>query len=217
LADRSAEAVHAVAQELEEMGNPGLAVPMDVGEPGDIEGTVEQVVRTYGRLDTLVNNAGVRVNKRVLDHTLQDWESTFKINCTGVLLFCQAAARFMSQHGGGSIINISSQMAEVTHPSRVAYCASKAAVVQMTRVMAVDWAAYNIRVNTIGPGPTRTPFTEAALARGEMPVRTDQVPLGRMADPDEMIGAAIYLASDASSYVTGTFLIVDGGQSVHWR
>jgi NAD(P)-dependent dehydrogenase (short-subunit alcohol dehydrogenase family) len=128
-----------------------------------------------------------------------------------VFLFCQAAARFMRDHGGGSIVNISSQMVEVTHPERVAYCASKAAVVQMTRVMAVDWAEYGIRVNTIGPGPTKTPFTEAAIAAGAMPVLGDQVPLGRMAESDEMIGAAVYLASDASTFVTGQLIVVDGG------
>ena len=108
-------------------------------------------------------------------------------------------------------------MVEVTHPARVAYCASKAAVVQMTRVMAVDWAEYNIRVNTIGPGATKTPFTVAALSSGVMPVLAGQVPLGRMAEADEMIGAVVYLASDAASYVTGALLMVDGGQSVHWR
>jgi len=123
----------------------------------------------------------------------------------------------MRDHGGGSIINISSQMAQVTHPARVAYCASKSAVVQMTKVMAVDWAEYGIRVNTVGPGPTKTPFTTAALSSGAMPVTAGQVPLGRMAESDEMIGAVVYLASDAASYVTGAMLMVDGGQSVHWR
>jgi NAD(P)-dependent dehydrogenase (short-subunit alcohol dehydrogenase family) len=108
-------------------------------------------------------------------------------------------------------------MAAVTHPRRVAYCASKAALVQMTRVMAVDWAEYGVRVNAIAPGPTRTPFTSMASASGAMPVQADQVPLGRMAEPDEMIGAVVYLASDAASFVTGSVLTVDGGQSVHWR
>lgn len=217
IADRNAEPTQAVTRELETMGKPGLGLVTDVGDPAAIKRTVDHVTHKYGRLDVLVNNAGVRVHKRVLDHTLEDWEHVFRINTTGVLLFCQAAALFMRDHGGGSIINISSQMIEVTHPSRVAYCASKAAVVQMTRVMAVDWAPYKIRVNTIGPGATKTPFTVGALAVGDMPVTADQVPVGRMAEADEMIGAAVYLASDASTYVTGALLMVDGGQSVHWR
>ena len=217
LADRPQANLDAVARELEAMGKPGLPIAMDVGDAAAVERTVNAVTRQYGRLDVLVNNAGVRVHKPVLEHSLEDWEDTFRVNCTGVLLCCQAAARFMRDHGGGSIVNISSQMAQVTHPSRVAYCASKAAVVQMTRVMAVDWARYKIRVNTVAPGPTKTPFTNAAVAAGAMPVALDQVPLGRMAEADEMIGAVLYLASDGASYVTGASLVVDGGQSVHWR
>ncbi len=217
VADRNPEPLQAVTRELAAMGKPGLGIVTDVGDPAAIQRAVDQVTQTYGRLDVLVNNAGVRVHKRVLDHTLEDWEHTFRVNCTGVLLFSQSAVRFMRDHGGGSIINISSQMVEVTHPARVAYCASKAAVVQMTRVMAVDWAEYKIRVNTVGPGATKTPFTAAALSSGVMPVLADQVPLGRMAEADEMIGAVVYLASDAASYVTGALLMVDGGQSVHWR
>ena len=123
----------------------------------------------------------------------------------------------MRERGGGSVINISSQMAVVTSPDRVAYCASKAALNQMTRVMAVDWARYNIRVNAIGPGPVRTPFTSIADAQGQMPVSAEKVPLGRLARPDEIVGAALFLASDASTFVTGAFLVVDGGQSVLWR
>ena len=217
LLDRAAGGLQSVARELETLGRPGVALTLDVTDLGAIDGAVQRVAREYGRVDVLVNNAGVRVHKRVLDHTLEDWEHTFRVNTTAVLVLCQAAARVMREHGGGSIVNISSQMAEVTHPARVAYCSSKAAVVQMTRVMAVDWAEYRIRVNSIGPGPTRTPFTVAALEAGAMPVQADQVPLGRMAEADEMIGAVVYLASDASSYVTGTMLMVDGGQSVRWR
>lgn len=123
----------------------------------------------------------------------------------------------MRQQGNGSIVNITSQMAEVTSPFRVAYCASKAALVQMTRVMAVDWAEYGIRVNAVAPGPTRTPFTNAAANAGAMPINVEKVPLGRMAGSHEIIGAVQYLASSASSFVTGSVLVVDGGQSVHWR
>ena len=217
IADIAAERLRATVGELEVIGTPGLGIEMDISEAESIGATVDEVISKYGRLDVLVNNAGVRIHKRVLDHTLEDWERVFRINCTGVLLFSQAAALFMRQHGGGAIVNVSSQMARVTHPSRVAYCASKAAVAQMTRVMAVDWAPYKIRVNEVAPGPTRTPFTEAALAAGHMPVSADQVPLGRMGEPHELIGAVLYLASDASSYVTGATLTVDGGQSVHWR
>lgn len=214
--DRVDETAAAVARELELMGRPGLAVVMDVTDPAAIGATVDRVKRTYGRLDILVNNAGVRVHKRVLEHTQQDWEDVFNVNCTAVFMFCQAAAELMRDAGGGAIVNVSSQMAEVTSPYRVAYCASKAAVVQMTRVMAVDWASYAIRVNAVGPGPTTTPFTVQAAADGDMPVTDRKVPLGRMGRAEEIAASVVYLASEAASYVTGAFLIVDGGQSVHW-
>ncbi|MEO8848047.1 MAG: SDR family oxidoreductase [Casimicrobiaceae bacterium] len=214
--DLAEEGAQAVGRELEAIGKPGLPIVMDVTDAGAIRSTIDQVRRRYGRLDILVNNAGVRVHKRVLDHTQQDWEAVFSVNCTAVFLFCQAAAEVMRDCGGGAIVNVSSQMAEVTSPFRVAYCASKAAVVQMTRVMAVDWASYRIRVNAIGPGPTLTPFTEGAVAAGDMPVTDRKVPLGRMGRADEIAGSVVYLTSDAASFVTGAFLIVDGGQSVHW-
>ena len=215
--DVAEDALGELARELAAMGRPGLTLCVDLADSQAIAPMVAQVAEQYGHVDILVNNAGVRVHKRVLEHTLADWEHTFRINCTAPLLAGQAVADLMRNHGGGSIVNIASQMAEVTHPLRVAYCASKAALVQMTRVMAVDWAEYGIRVNAVSPGPTRTPFTSAASESGAMPVTPDQVPLRRMAEPDEMIGAVVYLASEASSFVTGAVLTVDGGQSVHWR
>ena len=211
------DALAELAGELVQMRRPGITLRVDLADAQAIAPMIAQVADQCGRVDILVNNAGVRVHKRVLEHTLADWERTFRINCTAPLLACQAAADLMRDRGGGSIVNIASQMAEVTHPLRVAYCASKAALVQMTRVMAVDWAEYGIRVNAVSPGPTRTPFTSAASESGAMPVTRDQVPLRRIAEPDEMIGAVVYLASPASSYVTGAVLTVDGGQSVHWR
>jgi NAD(P)-dependent dehydrogenase (short-subunit alcohol dehydrogenase family) len=214
---RTAEPLKEVERELEAMGHPGRAVRMDVGNHEDVSRLGEQVMERYGRLDILVNNAAVRVNKPVLEHTLEDWEYVFRINVTGTFLCAQMAARIMKNQGYGCILNIASQMATVTSPNRAAYCSSKAAVVHMTRVMAVDWARYNIRVNAIGPGPTKTPFIQAALDRGEMPITAEQIPLGRMAEADEMIGAAIFLASDAGSYVAGAHIIVDGGQSICWN
>lgn len=215
--DVAEDGLDELARELAALGRPGVTFCVDLADAQAIAPMVAQVAGQYGHVDVLVNNAGVRVHKRVLEHTLADWERTFRINCTAPLLASQAVADLMRTHGGGSIVNIASQMAEVTHPLRIAYCASKAALVQMTRVMAVDWAEYGIRVNAVSPGPTRTPFTRAASASGAMPVNADQVPLRRMADPDEMIGAVVYLASSASSFVTGAVLTVDGGQSVHWR
>lgn len=215
--DHNQETLLGVAHELKGAGTGASTIGLDVGDAEAITRAVRDVVARYGRIDVLVNNAGVRVHKPVLDHTLEDWEHVFRINCTGVFLLSQAVAAVMREGHGGAIINVSSQMAIVTSPYRVAYCASKAAVNQMTRVMAVDWARYKIRVNAIGPGPITTPFTESATAGGAMPVTPEMVPLGRMGDPSDIAAAAVYLASDAARFVTGTFLLVDGGQSVLWR
>jgi NAD(P)-dependent dehydrogenase (short-subunit alcohol dehydrogenase family) len=215
--DIDQRALRDVSSAVEALGRESLALVVDLSESMAIAPMVEQVVDRYGALDILVNNAGIRVHKRVLDHDIEDWEHTFRVNCTAPFVASQAAARSMRGKGGGVIVNVASQMAHVTSAHRVAYCASKAALVQMTRVMAVDWAEYGIRVNAIAPGPTLTPFTSGAKEAGVIPIVPEQVPLRRMADPDEMIGAVLYLASPASSFVTGAIVTVDGGQSVHWR
>lgn len=215
--DKEAAALAQVKSEIEKMERQVLSFAIDLADTDAISATVQETFAHFGPLDILINNAGVRVHKRVLDHSLDDWQQTLNVNCIAPFIASQAAANIMRQQGNGSIVNITSQMAEVTSPFRVAYCASKAALVQMTRVMAVDWAEYGIRVNAVAPGPTRTPFTSAAANAGAMPINVEKVPLGRMADPDEIIGAVQYLASSASSFVTGSVLVVDGGQSVHWR
>ncbi len=221
LVDIDAAALNDVAREIAQADGTARVYEQDLGEvqrdPGLPQNLVRDIVAQLGPVDILVNNAGIRVHKRVLDHTLEDIERVMRINSTVPLLLCQAAAQVMRAHGGGSIVNITSQMAEVTSPYRVAYCASKAALNQMTRVMAVDLAEYGIRVNAVAPGPTKTPFTNAASATGAMPVVADQVPLGRMGEAEEIVGAVLYFASSASSFTTGTVLTVDGGQSVRWR
>jgi NAD(P)-dependent dehydrogenase (short-subunit alcohol dehydrogenase family) len=215
--DIDERALGEVTSAIDAYGHPSLALAVDLGDLTVVASMVDQVVDRFGTVDILVNNAGVRVHKRVLDHSVEDWERTFRINCTAPLVASQAAVRTMRGAGGGVIVNVASQMAQVTSAHRVAYCASKAALVQMTRVMAVDWAEYGVRVNALAPGPTLTPFTSDAKRTGLMPIVPDQVPLGRVAEPDEMIGAVLYLVSPASSFVTGAIVTVDGGQSVHWR
>lgn len=217
IADRNEQALRTVADEATAAGRTMQSLTMDIGDPEAINRGIANLLERYGHIDVLINNAGVRVHKPVLDHTLEDWESVFRVNCTGPFLLCQASARSMRERNGGSIINISSQMAVVTSPQRVAYCASKAALNQMTRVMAVDWARFSIRVNAIAPGPIETPFTQMAQSADAMPIDAGMVPLGRLGTPGEIVGTALYLASDASSFVTGAVFLVDGGQSVLWR
>ena len=215
--DADPEHLPEVESLLRELGRPGLALPMDMRDQAAMQQLMDRVLGNYGRLDILVNNAGARAPKPALELTLEDWEYVFDVNVTAVFLLSQAAARIMKERGGGSIINVSSTNAVVVQPTRAAYCASKAAVLQMTRVMALEWAPYKIRVNAIGPGSILTPYTMAVIAAGKMRAAFENGPMGRAAYPDELIGTFVYLASNAASFVTGSFLVADGGGSLSWQ
>ena len=180
----------------------------------NIRESVAAVVRDFGRLDILVNNAGIRRRQPALEVTEEDWDAVVDTNLKGAFFCSQAAARPMIDQGYGRIINISSQLAVVAREDRAAYCSSKAGVANLTRVLALEWIKYGITVNAIGPGPTTTPGLQEADPRSPSEVQQDMsanMPLGRRMEPEELVGAAIYLASPSSSATTGHLLIVDGG------
>jgi 2-deoxy-D-gluconate 3-dehydrogenase len=167
-----------------------------------------------GRLDILVNNAGIRRRAPALDVTEADWDAVLDTNLKGAFFCAQAAAREMIPNGFGRIISVASQLALVGAPHRAAYCASKGGVVNLTRVLALEWAEYGITVNAIGPGPTTTPGLLEADTRDSDAVQADlalRMPLGRRMEAEELVGAAIYLASDSATATTGHLLVVDGG------
>ncbi|GAP53633.1 sorbose reductase homolog SOU2 [Arthrobacter sp. Hiyo6] len=189
---------------------------LDVNDSSSVH-AVDTVLAKYGRIDIAVNSAGVGLNKPTVETTDEEWFKVIDTNLSGVFRCCRSIGAAMIQHGGGSIINVASMSAHVVnHPQRqAAYNATKAAVIQYSKSLAVEWAADSIRVNTISPGYTATPMT--ALSRS-MPDRLEswnaRTPLGRIAQPSEMAGAVVYLASDASSFVTGSDIIIDGGYSL---
>ena len=196
------------------LGSVGRAYDLDVLDLENITGVTGRVVEDFGRLDILVNNAGIRIRKPALDVTERDWDAVIDTNLKGVFFCAQAAARQMISQGGGRIINIASQLAIVARPDRAAYCASKGGVANLTRVLALEWARYGITVNAIGPGPTATPGLLEADTRPPEEVREElaaHMPLGRRMEPEELVGAAIYLASPSAGATTGHLLIVDGG------
>jgi NAD(P)-dependent dehydrogenase (short-subunit alcohol dehydrogenase family) len=181
---------------------------------GNIRETIGEVVRDFGRLDILVNNAGIRRRQPALEVTEEDWDAVLDTNLKGVFFCAQAAARQMIPQGEGRIINIASQLAIVARPDRAAYCASKGGVANLTRVLALEWIKYGITVNAIGPGPTTTPGLQEADIRPEAEVELEMeahMPLGRRMEPEELVGAAVYLASPSANATTGHLLIVDGG------
>jgi NAD(P)-dependent dehydrogenase (short-subunit alcohol dehydrogenase family) len=205
IAGRTRDAGRATAEEI-----GAEYVPMDVTDSDSVDAAVASV----GRLDVAVNGAGTGLNKPTVDTTDDEFARVVDTNFAGVFRCCRAEGRAMLAAGGGSIVNIGSMSAHiVNHPQRQAvYNASKAAVVHYTRSLAVEWADRDIRVNSISPGYTETALTAVSRAIPERLASWEAgTPLGRIAKPEEIAGAAVYLASDASSYVTGTDIVIDGG------
>jgi 2-dehydro-3-deoxy-D-gluconate 5-dehydrogenase len=204
----------AVQRQIEDGGGRSAAYALDVLDLANIRETVDRVVRDWGRLDILVNNAGIRVRRPALEVTEEEWDAVVDTNLKGSFFCAQAAARHMIAQGGGRIINIASQLAVTALKDRAAYCASKAGVANLTRVLALEWVQHGITVNAIGPGPTETPGLRAADSRSAAELQQDlaaHMPLGRRMQPEELVGAAVYLASPSSGATTGHLLIVDGG------
>jgi NAD(P)-dependent dehydrogenase (short-subunit alcohol dehydrogenase family) len=173
---------------------------------------VAAVVREFGRLDIVLESAGISHRLNFLDLDPETWDRIIAVNLTGMFHLGQATARQMVKQGGGSIINVTSQLAEVARPERAAYVASKGGARSLTHAMAVDLAAHGIRVNAIAPGPTLTGLTRASYTDPEARRATEAViPLGRLGQPDDVVGAVLFLASDESLWVTGSTVTVDGG------
>ncbi len=213
LISRNLPALKRVAERISEMGRRSLAVKADIGIREDIDSAVEKVLNHFQRIDILVNNAGISpVLKRAEEITKGEWDQVVRVNLTGTFLSSQAFGRVMIKQMGGKIINITSVGGTVAFPRQAAYCATKGAIIQLTKALALDWARYNIQVNAIGPAYIETDLTEGM--RKSKVISEDllrKTPMGRFGKPEEIVGAAIFLASDASSYMTGQTIYVDGG------
>jgi 2-deoxy-D-gluconate 3-dehydrogenase len=213
--DRAGETLSTVTHS----GGTGHVRALDVRDLESISRCVESVVEQSGRIDILVNNAGVNVRKPALEVTESDWDTVLDVNLKGLFFMAQAAGRQMHAQdpAGGSIINISSIMGLGGYWDRVAYCASKAAVINMGRVLALEWGPQNIRVNAVCPNFVITPLTEPIFAKN--PEFTEDVmrrtPIGRLPTPEEIAAAVVYLASPGAASVTGQALTVDGGWTAH--
>ncbi len=195
-------------------GVEALAVAHRCPEPGSVRAAVETTTDTFGRLDILVNNAGISIWQAAEDMPYDDWLRVLDINLNGVFLCAQAAGRVMLEQGSGSIINIASMSGSIVNtPQRQSnYNASKAAVVHLTRSLAVEWAKRGVRVNSISPGPMATEMTRQYLDDPDYGgVWRAMTPMGRVGRPEELGPLVVFLASEASSFMTGSDIIIDGG------
>jgi NAD(P)-dependent dehydrogenase (short-subunit alcohol dehydrogenase family) len=213
LAGRRKDRIEQVAAAI---GDLAYAIPADVSEPSEILRLLDEAVTHFGGLNFLLNNAGVLHTGNAEQITEEQWDQTFNINVRAVWLLSRAALPPMRIAGGGSIINVASTLGLVGAPNRAAYAPSKGAVVQLTKSMAIDHGHENIRVNAICPSFVETELTAGILGQLSDPAaalrqRTAMHPIGRLGRPEDIAGLAVYLASDESSWVTGTILPVDGG------
>lgn len=207
---------HQTVETIRKAGGTAMFVQTDVIDPAQVEGLVQTTKTTYGRIDILYNNAGVNLYGKLTDTSVENWDRVMAVNVKSVFLCCKAVIPMMKEAGGGTIVNTASSAAIVGLRNLAVYTASKGAVLQLTKNLALDYAADQIRVNALCPGVTATEMTLKMIETSSDPAATRARydhgrPLGRMAAPIEIARAALFLASDQSSFMTGAYLIVDGG------
>ena len=218
LTSRNLPDLEVVADEIRKLGRKSLAVATHVGHIEQIQPLVDKVAAEFGKIDILVNNAGTNFFMPAIDMTERGWDAVMNLDLKCLFFLSQAVARVMKEHGGGKIINVSSTSGFKVQVPTGHYSIAKAGVIMATKVMALEWAQYNIRVNCIAPGAIETRLYDAIFAllpeeegRAQKEQAAKRIPMGRVGEPEEIADAMLFLASDASSYMTGQTFAVDGG------
>ncbi|MDO9516006.1 MAG: glucose 1-dehydrogenase [Syntrophales bacterium] len=212
IAGRTVEQLDSVAKEIAALGGKALTVVTDLTEQDQINNLVEETVKRFGRIDILVNNAARSFLRSLLDLREDGWDKVFDTNVKAAWLLSRAAARVMIEQKGGRIINITTVGAEKAELGMAAYGCSKAALKMLTRCMAREWAPFGILVNAVGPGLTRTDFSKPIWSNPDIAKHVESLlPMGRLAEPEEIVGSVLFLASDLANYITGHSIYVDGG------
>ncbi len=213
IAARELARAEAAAEGIRKKNFKATAAPVEVGDRKSVENLSAETVQKFGKIDILVNSAAMSLRKPLEEVTDEEWDAILTTNLTGIFLSCRAVGREMIKRQQGKIINISSNVAQVLQPGRGAYAVTKAAVSHLTRVLAFEWARYHINVNAVAPGPTLTEFNQKYFDEHpeDLKARIQSMPIGRMGQPRDHVGAAILLASPAGDFITGQTIFVDGG------
>lgn len=204
----------AAQRHADTVGNDSRGFRCDVSDPASVTATVDEVLAAFGRIDILVNSAGVAMLAPAEDLPLNAWDTTIDVNLKGTFLACQAVGRHMLDSGGGAIVNMASQAATVALDQHVAYCASKFGVVGVTKVLASEWSGRGVRVNCISPTVVLTELGHKAWDGPRGDELKKHIPVGRFAYPNEIAAAAVFLASEAAAMITGADLLIDGGYTI---
>jgi NAD(P)-dependent dehydrogenase (short-subunit alcohol dehydrogenase family) len=216
LCSRTFTEVEKLANEIIKMGRRAIAIQLDITETKQFKDFTDKVIKEFGRIDVLVNNAGINRQEWAEDFTEENWDLILNTNLKGPFFLAQAIGKIMIRQKFGKIINISSDAGSVGLPRRAAYCASKGGLNLLTKNLAIEWAKYNINVNAVAPAFIETPLTEPML---KDPCFMDWImantPLGRIGKPSEVATAVVFLASRASDYMTGHIMLIDGGWTAH--
>lgn len=217
VAARTVKEIEETSGEIVKLGRRSIAIPTDVSSSKSVEDMVHQVLSEFGKIDILVNNSGIAINKPFIETTEEEWNKVISTNITGMFLCTKAVGDHMIQQKSGKIINIASNVGVMGYQDFISYCVSKAGVIQFTRALALEWARYNINVNAIGPGTFYTAFN--ALALDDKSIRDKilkRIPLRRVGQPKELGPLVVYLASMASDFMTGETIFIDGGHLINF-
>ncbi|MFZ5650114.1 MAG: SDR family NAD(P)-dependent oxidoreductase [Bacillota bacterium] len=209
---RNLDEAEAAADIIKDMGRKAIAVKCDVTKKDEVQNMVDAALDEFGKIDILINNAGMNIRKPLVEYEEEEYDKVINANLKGIFLAGQAVAKVMMKQKSGKIINISSIFGGVAMPNQAAYASSKGGINQLTRVMALELAPYNVNVNAIAPAYIKTPMTEGWLSDEErLKEILASTPIGRIGELSDLVGPVVFLASEASSFITGHILYVDGG------
>jgi len=201
-----------VVEEMKSLGRKVLPISADMTDTKQIADVVQKTLDEFGKIDILINNAGTTIRQNIEDVTEEAWDTVMNLNIRGAFFCAQAVGKVMIKQGKGKIINTASLLSAIGGPKAVAYSAAKGGIAQITKCMAVEWSKYNINVNAIAPGYFRTPLTQPLQDDPERSAKIlSRIPMQRWGEPDDLKGIAVFLSSEASDYVTGQVIFVDGG------